>query len=67
MDQYSDSRKYIAFYVREVTNALWKSGGMTKEIHESLNNVLVWDEKTHLEVLEIYGAYTDTLKALKEN
>lgn len=62
LDEYTDIRKYTHLYLGQVKNAIWESGAMTKKIHEALDEALEWEEKTHLEVLEIYGAYTAALK-----
>ena len=63
LDQYTDMRKYIHLYLGQLKDAMWESGGMTKDIHEALCELLEWEEKTHLEVLEIYKQYTSALSS----
>ena len=66
LDEYTDIRKYTHLYLGQAKNAIWESGGMTKEIHEAIDEVLEWEEKTHLEVLAIYEQYETALSYLDE-
>ena len=61
LDIYTDTRKYIPLHLGQLKEALWESGGMTKDIHEALSKALEWEEKTHSEVLAIYEQYAEAL------